>query len=134
MYFVIHSFNHRLPKTSAEVLPNSFLRFLSFLKDKQIMVKWEKPLRILRTYTYSKSRVSPRELRAWAGARATDPVPTDLSRSVARSGHEIKFDMNLPGCPINIRDTHRVLMDGVIRVRNQARRQIKKSIEKMRGY
>jgi len=42
--------------------------------------------------------------------------------------------MNLPGCPINIRDTHRVLMDGVIRVRNQARRQIKKSIEKMRGY
>ncbi len=53
---------------------------------------------------------------------------------VTRSGYQIKFDMNLPGCPINIKDTHRVLMDGVIRVRNQARRQIKKSIEKMRGY
>jgi ribosome-associated translation inhibitor RaiA len=53
---------------------------------------------------------------------------------VARSGYEIKFDMNLPGCPINIRDSHRVLMDGVIRVRNQAKRQIKKYLEKMRGY
>ena len=53
---------------------------------------------------------------------------------VTRSGYEIKFDMNLPGCPINIKDSHRVLMDGVIRVRNQAKRQIKKSIEKMRGY
>ena len=53
---------------------------------------------------------------------------------VTKSGYEIKFDMNLPGCPINIRDTHRVLMDGVIRVRNQAKRQIKKYLEKMRGY
>jgi len=61
-------------------------------------------------------------------------VATLAIEKVTRSGYEIKFDMNLPGCPINIRDTHRVLMDGVIRVRNQARRQIKKSIEKMRGY
>lgn len=53
---------------------------------------------------------------------------------LSRSGYQIKFDMNLPGCPINIRDTHRVLLDGIIRVRNQAKRQIKKSIEKMRGY
>lgn len=53
---------------------------------------------------------------------------------VTRSGYEIKFDMNLPGTPINIRDTHKVLMDGIIRVRNQAKRQIKKYIEKMRGY
>ena len=53
---------------------------------------------------------------------------------VTRSGYEIKFDINLPGCPINIRDTHRVLMDGVIRVRNQAKRQIKKYLERMRGY
>ena len=53
---------------------------------------------------------------------------------VTRSGYEIKFDMNLPGCPINIRDTHQVLMDGIVRVRNQAKRQIKKYIEKMRGY
>lgn len=53
---------------------------------------------------------------------------------VTRSGYEIKFDMNLPGCPINIKDTHKVLLDGIVRVRNQARRQIKKYLEKMRGY
>lgn len=53
---------------------------------------------------------------------------------VTRSGFEIKFDMNLPGCPINIKDTHKVLLDGIIRVRNQAKRQIKKYLEKMRGY
>jgi len=53
---------------------------------------------------------------------------------VSRSGYEIKFDMNLPGCPINIKDTHKVLIDGVIRVRNQARRQIQKYLEKLRGY
>jgi len=51
-----------------------------------------------------------------------------------RSGYEIKFDMNLPGCPINIKDTHKVLLDGVIRVRNQAKRQVQKFIEKMRKY
>ena len=59
-----------------------------FLKDKQIMVKWEKPLRILRTYTYSKSRVSPRELRARAGARATTPKMGGESLSVAELGFE----------------------------------------------
>ena len=53
---------------------------------------------------------------------------------VTRSGYEIKFDMNLPGCPINIRDTHKVLLDGVIRVRNQAKRQVQKYIEKLRKY
>ena len=53
---------------------------------------------------------------------------------VTRSGYEIKFDMNLPGSPINIRDTHKVLMDGIIRVRNNAKRQAKKHLEKMRGY
>lgn len=53
---------------------------------------------------------------------------------VTRSGYEIKFDMNLPGCPVNIRDTHKVLLDGIIRVRNQAKRQIKKHLEKLRGY
>lgn len=52
----------------------------------------------------------------------------------SRSGYEIKFDMNLPGCPINIKDTHKVLLDGIIRVRNQAKRQIQKYLEKMRGY
>lgn len=51
-----------------------------------------------------------------------------------RSGYEIKFDMNLPGCPINIKDTHKVLLDGIIRVRNQAKRQVQKFIEKMRKY
>ncbi len=44
-----------------------------FLKDKQIIVEWEKPFA---------------SLRAWVGARATDPVPTDLSRSVAGLGLE----------------------------------------------
>ena len=53
---------------------------------------------------------------------------------VSRSGFEIKFDMNLPGCPINIKDTHKVLLDGIIRVRNQAKRQIKKHLEKLRLY
>lgn len=53
---------------------------------------------------------------------------------VSRSGYEIKFDMNLPGCPINIKDTHRILLDGVIRVRNQAKRQVQKHLEKLRGY
>ena len=53
---------------------------------------------------------------------------------IARSGYEIKFDMNLPGCPINIRNTSKVLIDGVIKVRNQAKRQIKKHLEKMRTY
>ncbi len=55
-------------------------------------------------------------------------------QKVSRSGYEIKFDMNLPGCPINIKDTHKVLLDGVIRVRNKAKRQIQKSIGKLRGY
>lgn len=53
---------------------------------------------------------------------------------VSRSGYEIKFDMNLPGCPINIKDTHKVLLDGVIRVRNQAKRQIQKYLGKLRNY
>lgn len=53
---------------------------------------------------------------------------------VTRSGYEIKFDMNLPGCPINIRNTSKVLIDGVITVRNKAKRQIKKHLEKMRAY
>jgi len=53
---------------------------------------------------------------------------------VSRSGYEIKFDMNLPGCPINIKDTHKVLLDGVVRVRNQAKRQIQKYLGKLRSY
>lgn len=53
---------------------------------------------------------------------------------VSRSGYEIKFDMNLPGCPVNIKDTHKVLIDGVVRVRNQAKRQVQKYLEKLRGY
>ena len=53
---------------------------------------------------------------------------------VSRSGYEIKFDMNLPGCPINIKDTHKVLLDGVVRVRNQAKRQVQKYLGKMRNY
>ncbi len=51
-----------------------------------------------------------------------------------RSGYEIKFDMNLPGCPINIKDNHKVLFIGLLRVRNQAKRQVKKFLEKLRGY
>jgi len=53
---------------------------------------------------------------------------------LARSGYQIKFDMNLPGCPINIKDTHKVLIDGIVRTRNQAKRQIKKYLEKLRSY
>lgn len=53
---------------------------------------------------------------------------------VSRSGYEIKFDMNLPGCPINIKDTHKVLLDGILRVRDQAERQVKKHLEKLRSY
>lgn len=53
---------------------------------------------------------------------------------VTRSGYEIKFDMNLPGCPINIKDTHKILLDGIIRVRNKAKRQVQKYSEKLRGY
>ncbi len=52
----------------------------------------------------------------------------------SRSGYEIKFDMNLPGCPINIKDTHKILLDGVIRVRNQAKRQVQKYLGKLRNY
>lgn len=53
---------------------------------------------------------------------------------VTSSGYEIKFDMNLPGCPINIKDTHKVLLDGLLRVRDQAKRQIKKHLEKLRNH
>ena len=53
---------------------------------------------------------------------------------LARAGYQIKFDMNLPALPINIKDTHKVLIDGVVRVRNQAKRQIKKYLEKLRPY
>lgn len=51
-----------------------------------------------------------------------------------RSGYEIKFDMNLPGCPINIKETHKVLLDGIISVRNKAKRQVQKFTEKLRRY
>lgn len=53
---------------------------------------------------------------------------------LTRSGYQIKFDMNLPGMPVNIKDTHKVLMDGIIRVRNQAKRVIRKNMDKLRGY
>lgn len=53
---------------------------------------------------------------------------------LTRAGYEIKFDMNLPGLPINIKDTHKVLIDGVVRVRNKAKRQIKKYLEKLRSH
>jgi|GEM_PF-1682692 ribosome-associated translation inhibitor RaiA len=51
---------------------------------------------------------------------------------VSRSGYEIKFDMNLPACPIHIKDNHKVLLDGIIRVRNKANRQVRKNIGKLR--
>ncbi len=57
-----------------------------------------------------------------------------LSIEKVSSGFEIKFDMNLPGCPINIKDTHKILLDGILRVRDQAKRQIKKHLEKLRGH
>lgn len=58
------------------------------------------------------------------------------SLSIEKSGSifQIKFDMNLPGCPINIKDEHKVLLDGLLRVRDTAKRQIKKHLEKLRSY
>jgi ribosome-associated translation inhibitor RaiA len=53
---------------------------------------------------------------------------------VNRSGYIIKFDMNLPGCSINIQKTSKVLIDGIVLVRNDAKRVIKKSLEKLRGH
>lgn len=53
---------------------------------------------------------------------------------LVRSGYEIKFDMNLPGCPVNIKKTSKVLLDGIIDVRNDAKRQIKKALDKLRSY
>ncbi len=50
------------------------------------------------------------------------------------TGFEIKFDMNLPGCPINIKDNHKILLDGLLRVRDKAKRQIKKHLEQLRGH
>ncbi len=52
---------------------------------------------------------------------------------VARSGYIIKFDLNLPGAAVNVQDTHKVLIDGIVRVKNQAKRQLKKRLEILRG-
>lgn len=57
-----------------------------------------------------------------------------LSIEKNSSSFQIKFDMNLPGCPINIKDDHNVLLDGLIRVRNTAKRQIKKHLSKLRSH
>ncbi len=51
---------------------------------------------------------------------------------VASENYEIKFDMNLPGCPVNIKATHKILLDGLMEVRDQAKRQIKKNLEILR--
>lgn len=57
------------------------------------------------------------------------------SLSIEKTGdsYKIKFDMNLPGCPINISDNHKVLLDGLIKVRDRAKRQIKKNLELLRS-
>ena len=66
--------------------------------------------------------------------------PEDLKKAlisiekVTRSGYIIKFDMNLPGSPINVTETNKVLMDGIVDVKNKAKRQIKKNLEKIRGH
>ena len=59
-----------------------------FLKDKQLQIEYKKTLRILRTYTYSKSRVSSRELRAAALARASIPAHLENSLIVTPAGFE----------------------------------------------
>ena len=58
------------------------------------------------------------------------------SLSIEKTGStfQIKFDMNLPGCPINIKDNHKILLDGLLRVRDSAKRQIKKHLEKLRNH
>ncbi len=58
------------------------------------------------------------------------------SLSIEKSGpmFQIKFDMNLPACPINIKDEHKILLDGLLRVRDTAKRQIKKHLEKLRSH
>lgn len=53
---------------------------------------------------------------------------------ITRAGYRIKFDMNLPGCPINVEKTNRVLIDGIIQVRNDAKRQAKRGLDKLRSY
>ena len=53
---------------------------------------------------------------------------------ITRAGYHIKFAMNLPGCPVNIEKTSKVLIDGIVQVRNHAKRQIKKSLEKLRVF
>ncbi len=58
------------------------------------------------------------------------------SLSIEKSGSvfQIKFDMNLPACPINIKDEHKILLDGLLRVRDTAKNQIKKHLEKLRSH
>ena len=53
---------------------------------------------------------------------------------ISRAGYRIKFDMNLPGCPVNIEKTSHVLIDGIVQVRNHAKRQIKKALEQLRAF
>jgi ribosomal subunit interface protein len=51
-----------------------------------------------------------------------------------RSGYQIKFDMNLPGAPVNITENSRLLMDGILKVRDTAKRQLRKQLDKLRSY
>lgn len=51
-----------------------------------------------------------------------------------RSGYQIKFDMNLPGCPVNVKSESKVLIDGVIDVKNKAKRQARKALDKINNY
>lgn len=53
---------------------------------------------------------------------------------IPRSGYFIKFDLNLPGASVNVQDTHKILIDGIVRVKNQAKRQLKKRLEILRGH
>lgn len=53
---------------------------------------------------------------------------------ITRAGYRVKFDMNLPGCPVNVEKTNHVLLDGIIQVRNDAKRQIKKALDKLKSF
>ena len=64
-----------------------------FLKDKQLTGELKKPYRILSTYASAKSRVLPRELRAWAGARA-------ISQKSGRNFFEVSHTGLEPFSPI----------------------------------
>ena len=53
---------------------------------------------------------------------------------ITRSGYQVKFDMNLPACPVNISETGKALLDTIVSVKDKAKRTIRKNLEKLKKY